>query len=369
MKTEPNDKKAHLAKVFTWSRETRIDWVAILGSAIGMAAPILLGAALGNLGLGLTMAVGSLLVGGIGASRDRYAQLHALAAALIPATAAAIVAVLFAGHGWVSDALMTLLAAAAALLAAMGRPVAPLAIRFILLMIITFAVAESVPTRGGLLLLVATGALWTCAVSLFLGALARANGGATAARNTEGGAVTELEEASPPPMTVRRRLTRWRRALTQLAGWQYAMRLVLCLALASILKSLWPNHHMRWVALTVALLAEWQIDAFPVKTTQRAFGAALGVLATGLLLLEPLPAWALAAGIGVLAGLRPLLRARNYLAYTAAMTPLIIVLLDAGATPGTAVLVDRLVATLIGAGLVIATNWLFGKILGSGAGA
>ena len=65
----------------------------------------------------------------------------------------------------------------------------------------------------------------------------------------------------------------------------------------------------------------------------------------------------------MLAGLRPLLRARNYLAYTAAMTPLIIVLLDAGATPGIGVLIDRLVATLIGAGLVIATNWLFGKFL------
>ena len=68
-----------------------------------------------------------------------------------------------------------------------------------------------------------------------------------------------------------------------------------------------------------------------MKTKQRALGAALGVLATGLLLLHTPPAWALAAGIGVLAGLRPLLRARNYLAYTAAMTPLIILLLDAGA--------------------------------------
>ena len=125
---------------------------------------------------------------------------------------------------------------------------------------------------------------------------------------------------------------------------------------------------MHWVVLTVALLSEWQIEAFPVKTTQRALGAALGVLATGLLLFDTPPAWALAAGIAVLAGLRPLLRARNYLAYTAVMTPLIILLLDAGAAPGLGVLIDRLVATLIGAGLVIATNWLFGKIVGSSSG-
>jgi uncharacterized membrane protein YccC len=123
------------------------------------------------------------------------------------------------------------------------------------------------------------------------------------------------------------------------------------------------HHHLHWIALTVALLAEWRIDAFPVRTTQRALGAAIGVLATGLLLIYTPPAWGMVAGIGLLAGLRPLLRARNYLAYTAAMTPLIILLLDAGRPPETGVLIDRLIATLIGAGLVIATNLLFKKII------
>ena len=352
------DKKTHLAKVFTWSREERVDWVAILASAIGMAAPIGLGAAIGNIGLGLTMAVGSLLVGGVGARRDRPAQWRALLEALVPAAAAATVAILIAGHGWLSDAVMTLLAGAAALVAAMGRPIASMAIRFILLLVITLTVVENIPNRGGLLVLIGAGALWTCALSLFLGALARMRGTAVAA-----------PEQAPPPMTLKQRLTRWRRALTRLAGWQYALRLMLCLAVASLLKWLWPDHHMHWVALTVVLLSEWQIEAFPVKTTQRALGAVLGVLATGLLLLHTPPAWAFIAGIAVLAGLRPLLKARNYLAYTAAMTPLIILLLDAGAAPGLGVLIDRLAATLIGAGLVIATNWLFGKIIGSSAGA
>jgi uncharacterized membrane protein YccC len=114
----------------------------------------------------------------------------------------------------------------------------------------------------------------------------------------------------------------------------------------------------------VALLAEWQIDAFPVRTIQRVLGAAVGVLATGLLFVYTPPAWTLVAVMGVLAGLRPLLRARNYLAYTAAMTPLIILPLDAGQAPGLGVLIDRLVATLIGAELVIATNLLFKKIIG-----
>jgi hypothetical protein len=67
--------------------------------------------------------------------------------------------------------------------------------------------------------------------------------------------------------------------------------------------------------------------------------------------------------------LRPLLRARNYLAYTAAMAPLIILLLDMGRPPELAVLIDRLVATLVAAGLVITTNLIFRRALGKSTGA
>ncbi len=349
---KPTDARTHLVKAFRWSDENKTDWVAILGSAIGMAAPILLGATLGDLPLGLAMAVGSLLVGGIAANRDWRTQLRALAVALVPAVAASIAAVVAAGHGWLSDAVVLLLAGAAAVISGMGRPIATLALRFILLLIIAIAVAETAPDRAGLLLLMAAGALWTSVVALILGALARARSGQRASA-----------ESAPAPLTARQRLTRWRRSLARLAGWQFAFRLMFCLGIAGLLRWLWPDHHLHWITLTVALLAERQIDAFPVRTTQRALGAAIGVLATGLLLIYTPPAWGMVAGIGLLAGLRPLLRARNYLAYTAAMTPLIILLLDAGRPPETGVLIDRLIATLIGAGLVIATNLLFKKII------
>jgi uncharacterized membrane protein YccC len=246
------------------------------------------------------------------------------------------------------------LAGAAGLLAVMGRPVTTMAIRFILLLVITVAVAENMPDRAGLLLLIAAGALWTSILSLLLGAVARAAGPSKPA------------ETSPPPL-LRERLTRWRRALTRLAGWQYALRLTICLSIAGLLRWLWPDHHMYWVALTVALLAEWQVEAFPLRTTQRALGAALGVLATGVLLIAPPPDWLLVTCMAVLAGLRPLLRVRNYLAYSAVMTPLIILVLDAGRAPELGILIDRLVATLIGAALVIAVNLLFGKLLGKPA--
>jgi hypothetical protein len=43
-------------------------------------------------------------------------------------------------------------------------------------------------------------------------------------------------EAAPSSMTLRQRLTRWRRALARLAGWQYALRLMLCLSVAGLLR-------------------------------------------------------------------------------------------------------------------------------------
>jgi hypothetical protein len=44
------------------------------------------------------------------------------------------------------------------------------------------------------------------------------------------------------------------------------------------------------------------------------------------------------------------------------MTPLVILIIDAGRTPENGVLVDRLAATLSGALLVVAATLLFGRV-------
>ena len=158
-------------------------------------------------------------------------------------------------------------------------------------------------------------------------------------------------------------LARWRRSLLTLDGWQFTIRLVACLAIAVVLGWIWPNQHLHWIALTVALLADRQIEVFPVKATQRSIGTAIGVAAaSGLMLYQP-PALVLVVAVGLLAAARPLLRARNYLAYSAVMTPLIVIVMDAGKATDGGVLVDRLIATLIGAALVICANALGHRLL------
>lgn len=342
--------KAHLAEALRWDRGTEVERAEILALGLGMAGPAALGAALGHLPLGLMAAFGGLAAGGVGMAGSARAQLRALGEALWPVALAAILAACAAGHGWLTDAGLVLLAGAAAILGGYSRPMAVATARFIPFLIILVHLAEGTTHRAGFLLLVAAGGAWTGLLSLGLGALLRTHPQAEPAE----------EGAAAAAPTAAQKFRRWKRSLTGLAGWQYPLRLTLCLGVAGILRWLWTDHHMHWVALTVALLSQRQIEALPVKVTQRAFGTALGVAAGGLFILYRPSDWALVLGVGLLAAARPLLKARNYLAYSAIMTPLIILVMDAGQPLDLGVLGDRLLATLLGAGLVIAANLAFG---------
>jgi uncharacterized membrane protein YccC len=143
-----------------------------------------------------------------------------------------------------------------------------------------------------------------------------------------------------------------------LAGWQYASRITLCLAAAALLGAAWPGHHMHWAAITVVLLTEREPEPWPRKTMHRALGTLAGVMLAAIAFTGTLPLGAVALAIAILAAARVLLRTRNYAAYTAATTPLILAILDAGEPADIALLLDRLAATLIGAALVLAANAL-----------
>jgi uncharacterized membrane protein YccC len=151
--------------------------------------------------------------------------------------------------------------------------------------------------------------------------------------------------------------------LAQRAGWQYALRLAGCLGVAAVARHAWPDHHLSWIAVAVAILTQRQLEPLPIKTTQRALGTVLGVAAASVVVAYRPPICLLVAGIGVLAGLRPLLKARSYVAYTAVMTPLIVLIMGADRPLGAGLLLDRLIATLAGAGLVVAANLLAARWL------
>ena len=67
----------------------------------------------------------------------------------------------------------------------------------------------------------------------------------------------------------------------------------------------------------MAILIRRQIESFQIKTTQRAIGTTLGVIATNMLLAFQMPVWALIILIGCLASVQQFRKARNFLAYAA----------------------------------------------------
>jgi len=311
-----------------------------------MGVPVAVGAALGHPAEGFAISVGGLVVGGVAPGRDAREQAREIGATLLPAAAAmlAAIAVAAAGGGLLEDAAIVVLAFGAALGGSFSRPAAIGAIRFTLLLLIAAAIADGVADRAGLAFLVLAGAAWTAAANAATGA---------AARRWRPAPAGAAEAATP---TFAQRWSRWRGSLATREGWQYALRLGAGLCVAAVLGAAWPTHHLHWIAITVVLLTERKAEPWPAKTAQRAIGTLAGVIATGLFLAAPLPAWAVAIAIGALAAARSWLRERSYLAYTAVATPLILAILDLGAPPGVELLADRVVATLAGALLVLAGN-------------
>jgi uncharacterized membrane protein YccC len=144
--------------------------------------------------------------------------------------------------------------------------------------------------------------------------------------------------------------------MQSLAGWQFSVRLVVGLGLASGLRALWPSHHYGWIVLTVALLTQRPLEHLPVKTIQRTLGVLIGVALTWAFLVCITAPILLGVLICLLATTAAAARARSYLAYSAISTPVILLVLDFGRPIQTALLADRLVATLAGAAIVVALN-------------
>jgi hypothetical protein len=342
-------RKAHLAETFRWSTETQVELVAMLSSGLGLAGPILAGAVAGHPTLGLVGSAGSLMVGRIGRKPLASPQMRDLAAVLAAGLAAWIAGALIADRGALTNSLVVLLAAGAAVFSGCSRLTAVATTRFIFALIITVGLMGVTPHRIGLVALMIAGGLWTALLTLLLGAAVRA--------------VDGIRRLSPPPDTVeapsysaKQMRIRWKSSLGQLGGWQYPLRLTVCLAIAECIASLWPGHHAQWIPLTVVLLTRRVLEATPVRTTQRALGTVLGVMVASVLLAWHPPVWGIAILVGPLGGVRPLLRARNYLLYSLVMTPLILLMLDAGRAADLGVLFDRVLATLIGSGLVLSAG-------------
>lgn len=341
--------RSHFARSLAWSVEKRPGWVEIGSSALGIAGPAVFASTTGHLPSGFAAGLGGLMIGGIAQGLSRDAELTTSAISAAPAIAATVLAALLAGHGWPAEGLMILLAGLAALFGGYSRPAAVAAAYFVPYLVLTFSAAEKVSDKVFFVLLAIGGMGLTIAIGLLIASV----------RRSMGYQPPPFDEPAASTATAAQKWARWRRLLWQVAGWQYTLRLVIGLTIATVIRYAWPGHHFLWITLAVALLTERQIEIVPLKTTQRVVGTALGVGLSGLFLFHWPPQALLLSLFVILAAIRPLARAGNYLIYSVVQTMIIVFILDHGQPPETGLLTDRLIATLIGAALVIGCNFLF----------
>lgn len=334
----------HILEALRWERDGEpLDARTFAIAALGMAVPALVGLALGKAEMGFTIGLGAMLLAGGPAPAGAAPTPTSPLTAILPATLAVVTATVIAGAPW-TDAVMIALAGGAAAVSGYGRPLAVAAIRFIIYLVLSVSLIDAATShRGAAALIFGTGALWNVAIRLLL---------------------ARRKPAAPPAeparvVTSAQRRAYWKRTMRTLAGWQFPIRLVLGLCIAAVIRHAWPAHHYGWIILTVALLTQRLLEPVSVKTLQRALGTALGVALTWAILTSLAAPGALA--ICVLATGASLTRSRNYLAYAVLATPVILLVLDIGKPIEPALLVDRLVATLVAAGIVIGANLLLGQ--------
>lgn len=341
--------KMHLIDTFRWSKDSEVRVADMIVASIRMVLPIALSAPAGKLPLGMAISLGAMMASSSSITSEPQQPFRELISTVSVPACAGFAATFVVGHGWETVAAVLGAVSVAALLGGYSRSMAQATTRFILFFVIVTHAAAETSHRTGLLFLVITGALWAGALRVVSERLVRRRKHITLSPVT-----TVLRVA-----TTRQNRQRWGRSLTALAGWQYTFRIALCVAFGSFMQSQWPDHHFYWIAIISVILTRRQIEVLPVQATQRAIGTILGVLIAYPLLIYNSSGWGVAIDVAILSAVRPLFKARNYLAYSMVMTSLILLILANAEPLRPAIFYDRVSATMLGIAAVIILNLLF----------
>ena len=316
---------------------------AMVGGLV-VAVPLLLAAGRGQLPIGLGVALGALSVSRVSRASHLSDRLKAPLHGFMAASLSILLAYLLSGYSLWSDLATVLLASSSVLLIRFSRQVAIGVIRFMLFLIIFGNALEAASSARGLAVAIFIGVSWTAllvAVIEFFAAPATAE------------QAPSKRQASLPSQ-----LKRIARELTHLSQWDFPFRLAVGLSLSLVLRILMPQHHFGWITVTVALVTPRQFEIWPIRATQRTLGTLVGVIATGLTFAVTLPNGVLIGLVILLGALRKWFEDRNYLAYSAVMAPLVLLLLAANHPASYGLLYDRVLATLLGVLSVLISNLL-----------
>ncbi|WP_093907776.1 FUSC family protein [Streptomyces sp. cf386] len=142
------------------------------------------------------------------------------------------------------------------------------------------------------------------------------------------------------------------------ASWRYGLRLALCIGLAQALVSLIPVPRSYWVALTITFVLKPDFGSVFSRALLRAMGTVAGLVIAAAVLAQVPRGWADVPTLMLLAPLIPAFTPRGYGYQTAAITPVILLLSDVLNRAGTALLLPRLVDSLLGCAIALVAGYL-----------
>lgn len=161
------------------------------------------------------------------------------------------------------------------------------------------------------------------------------------------------------PAALRVRVRRATRSvLLSEPSWRYGLRLALCIGLAQALVSLVAVERSYWVALTVTFVLKPDFGSVFSRAVLRALGTAGGLVVATAVLAEVPRGWWDVPVLMVLAALIPAFTAKGYAFQTAAITPVILLLSDVLNRQGVALVLPRLVDSLIGCAIALIAGYL-----------
>ncbi|MEU7001104.1 FUSC family protein [Nonomuraea sp. NPDC046570] len=137
-------------------------------------------------------------------------------------------------------------------------------------------------------------------------------------------------------------------------AWRYALRLALCVGLASGISAALVLPRGYWVTLTVTFVLKPDFGSVFTRALLRALGTLVGVT-VGVVVLTTVPlGWPMLTVVALLGAVVPIVSARSYAMQTAAITPLVIVLIDwIDRLPPDKLATTRLLDTLLGCAIVL----------------
>ena len=141
-------------------------------------------------------------------------------------------------------------------------------------------------------------------------------------------------------------------------AWIFAARLAITLAVAETVRLLVPLEKPYWIVLTAALVLKPDLGSIFARGVQRTLGTMVGVvLGVAVVAVVPHGAWLLLP-MAALAFAFPYGRSLNYGLLSTFITPLVLLLIDFGAHVDGRLALDRLLDTVIGAGVVLVVGYL-----------